>query len=99
MIRTEAHGAFNVKAKHELDWTLRYPSWRQDLAEVYRKTRPAAAAPRAPARARSDTQRIETQPSHGQSRIWSAPGPNVQTFSQNRLRMLEFERCRPRLDP
>jgi len=30
---TEAHGASNAKAKRELGWQLRYPSWRQGLAE------------------------------------------------------------------
>ena len=33
---TEARGASNAKAKRELGWTLRYPSWRQGFAEVYR---------------------------------------------------------------
>ncbi len=32
---TEARGASNAKAKRELGWTLRYPSWRQGFAEVY----------------------------------------------------------------
>ena len=34
---TEARGASNAKAKRELGWTLRYPSWRQGFAEVYAK--------------------------------------------------------------
>lgn len=29
MLGTEARGASNAKAKPELGWTLRYPSWRQ----------------------------------------------------------------------
>jgi nucleoside-diphosphate-sugar epimerase len=29
MIATECRGASNAKAKRELGWTLRYPSWRQ----------------------------------------------------------------------
>ncbi len=33
---TEARGASNVKAKRELGWTLRYPSWRRGFAAVYR---------------------------------------------------------------
>jgi nucleoside-diphosphate-sugar epimerase len=42
---TDARGASNAKAKRELGWTLRYPSWRQGFPEVY--ARPAAsAAPR-----------------------------------------------------
>jgi nucleoside-diphosphate-sugar epimerase len=32
---TDARGASNAKAKRELGWTLRYPSWRQGFAEVY----------------------------------------------------------------
>ena len=35
MIGTEARGASNAKAKRELGWTLRYPSWRQGFVEVY----------------------------------------------------------------
>jgi nucleoside-diphosphate-sugar epimerase len=35
MMGTEARGASNAKAKRELGWTLRYPSWRQAFAEVY----------------------------------------------------------------
>ena len=42
MIGTEARGASNAKAKRELGWTLRYPSWRQGFAEVYGK--PTATA-------------------------------------------------------
>jgi nucleoside-diphosphate-sugar epimerase len=51
MMGTEARGASNAKAKRELDWTLRYPSWRQGFAEVYAKPRPSkAAGTRTPAR-------------------------------------------------
>ena len=32
MMGTEARGASNAKAKRELGWTLRYPSWRQGFA-------------------------------------------------------------------
>ncbi|MDQ3873957.1 MAG: NAD(P)-dependent oxidoreductase [Actinomycetota bacterium] len=32
---TEARGASNVKAKRELGWSLRYPSWRQGFVDVY----------------------------------------------------------------
>jgi nucleoside-diphosphate-sugar epimerase len=35
MLGTEARGASNAKAKRELDWTLRYPSWRQGFAKAY----------------------------------------------------------------
>jgi nucleoside-diphosphate-sugar epimerase len=32
---TDARGASNARARRELGWTLRYPSWRQGFAEVY----------------------------------------------------------------
>jgi len=32
---TEARGASNAKAKRELGWTLRYPSWREGCPAVY----------------------------------------------------------------
>jgi nucleoside-diphosphate-sugar epimerase len=35
MMGTEVRGASNTKAKRELGWTLRYPTWRQGFAEVY----------------------------------------------------------------
>lgn len=35
MMATEARGASNAKAKRELGWKLRYPSWRQGFVEVY----------------------------------------------------------------
>jgi 2-alkyl-3-oxoalkanoate reductase len=48
---TEARGASNAKAKRELGWTLRYPSWRQGFAEVYAQRRPSTTPPiQAPAR-------------------------------------------------
>ena len=31
----EMRGASNAKAKRELGWTVRYPSWRQGFAAVY----------------------------------------------------------------
>jgi hypothetical protein len=40
---TSARGASNAKAKRELGWTLRYPSWRQGFAEAY--ATPVASAP------------------------------------------------------
>ena len=50
MMGTTARGASNAKAKRELGWTLRHPSWRQGFAEAYAKQTAAAAAPiRAPA--------------------------------------------------
>jgi nucleoside-diphosphate-sugar epimerase len=45
MLGTEARGASNAKAKRELGWTLRYPSWRQGFAEVYAKSTAATAVP------------------------------------------------------
>jgi 2-alkyl-3-oxoalkanoate reductase len=44
MLGTEARGASNAKAKRELGWTLRYPSWRQGFAEVYAKPTASPAA-------------------------------------------------------
>jgi 2-alkyl-3-oxoalkanoate reductase len=35
MMGTSARGASNAKAKRELGWTLRYPSWRTGFAAVY----------------------------------------------------------------
>ena len=35
VMMTEARGASNAKAKAELGWTLRYPSWRQGFAAAY----------------------------------------------------------------
>ncbi len=32
---TESRGASNAKAKKELDWTLRYPTWRQGFRAAY----------------------------------------------------------------
>jgi 2-alkyl-3-oxoalkanoate reductase len=49
MLGTEARGASNAKAKRELRWTLRYPSWRQGFAEVYAATAASTPEPRSPA--------------------------------------------------
>jgi nucleoside-diphosphate-sugar epimerase len=35
LLMTEARGASNEKAKRELGWTLRHPSWRTGFAEAY----------------------------------------------------------------
>ncbi len=35
MMGTESRGASNAKAKRELGWTLRYPSWRVGFASAY----------------------------------------------------------------
>jgi nucleoside-diphosphate-sugar epimerase len=45
MMGTEARGASNAKAKRELGWALRYPSWRQRFAEVYAKPTASPAKP------------------------------------------------------
>ncbi len=38
MGQTQARGASNAKAKRELGWTLRYPSWRQGFVASYAST-------------------------------------------------------------
>jgi nucleoside-diphosphate-sugar epimerase len=54
MMGTESRGASNAKAKHELGWTLRYPSWREGFAAVYSaptatsRTHPADASSHPP---------------------------------------------------
>jgi nucleoside-diphosphate-sugar epimerase len=35
VMATESRGASNAKAKRELGWTLRYPTWRQGFADSY----------------------------------------------------------------
>jgi 2-alkyl-3-oxoalkanoate reductase len=40
---TEARGASNAKAKKELGWTLRYPSWRQGFTAAYSQPESARA--------------------------------------------------------
>jgi hypothetical protein len=53
VMATETRGASNGKAKRELGWTLRYPSWRQGFPAVYselaqrmeRAPRPTATRP------------------------------------------------------
>jgi nucleoside-diphosphate-sugar epimerase/predicted ester cyclase len=35
LMATEARGGSNAKAKRELGWTLRYPSWRRGFVEAY----------------------------------------------------------------
>jgi nucleoside-diphosphate-sugar epimerase len=47
MLATEARGASNAKAKRELEWTLRYPSWRQGFPAAYARAN-VAAAPSSP---------------------------------------------------
>ena len=45
VMMTQARGASNVRAKDELGWTLRFPSWRQGFAAAYRES--SAAVTRA----------------------------------------------------
>ncbi len=40
MMQTESRGASNAKAKRELRWTLRYPSWRQGFVHAYATAQP-----------------------------------------------------------
>jgi nucleoside-diphosphate-sugar epimerase len=46
VMATESRGASNAKAKRELGWILRYPSWRQGFADLYAKPTAATSAPR-----------------------------------------------------
>jgi nucleoside-diphosphate-sugar epimerase len=43
MMATESRGASNAKAKRELGWTLRYPSWRQGFPAAYGQLKPLKA--------------------------------------------------------
>jgi nucleoside-diphosphate-sugar epimerase len=45
----ESRGASNAKAKAELGWTLRYPSWREGFAAAYAPAGAAGAPPTRPA--------------------------------------------------
>ena len=45
MLGTESRGASNAKAKRELGWTLRYPTWRQGFVEVYATPTASRATP------------------------------------------------------
>jgi nucleoside-diphosphate-sugar epimerase len=40
MMGTESRGASNAKAKRELGWTPRYPSWREGFVAAYAPTTP-----------------------------------------------------------
>jgi 2-alkyl-3-oxoalkanoate reductase len=53
VVGTEARGASNAKAKRELGWELRYPSWREGFVAVYATT--AVAQRRKPDRAAQAT--------------------------------------------
>jgi nucleoside-diphosphate-sugar epimerase len=47
MLGTDARGASNAKAKRELGWTLRYPSWRQGFLAAYATFSGSTSEPRA----------------------------------------------------
>ncbi|HWW10103.1 MAG TPA: NAD(P)-dependent oxidoreductase [Candidatus Acidoferrales bacterium] len=49
MMGTEARGASNAKAKRELGWALRYPSWREGFFAVYGRGSGVKSASPAPA--------------------------------------------------
>ncbi len=46
MMETESRGASNAKAKRELGWELRYPSWRQGFVAAYAAAAPSAGGQR-----------------------------------------------------
>ncbi len=46
MLGTTARGASNAKAKRELGWTLRYPSWREGFAAAYSTAAATTSEPR-----------------------------------------------------
>jgi 2-alkyl-3-oxoalkanoate reductase len=46
VMATESRGASNAKAKGELGWAPRYPSWRQGFADLYAEPTAATSAPR-----------------------------------------------------
>jgi nucleoside-diphosphate-sugar epimerase len=43
MMGTESRGASNAKAKRELGWTLRYPTWREGFVAAYGSPEPVSA--------------------------------------------------------
>ena len=53
MMGTESRGASNAKAKRELGWELRYPSWRQGFVAAYASTTPTDGRRSRPAAGRS----------------------------------------------
>jgi 2-alkyl-3-oxoalkanoate reductase len=58
---TEARGASNAKAKRELGWQPRYPSWREGFAAAYRSAAPAEGhRPDPAARTNQTSSRLST---------------------------------------
>ncbi len=49
-LMTESRGASNAKAKRELGWELRYPSWRSGFREAYGGARSSGSSASAPGR-------------------------------------------------
>jgi 2-alkyl-3-oxoalkanoate reductase len=43
MMGTQSRGAANARAKRELGWTLRYPSWRQGFVAAYGRSKAATS--------------------------------------------------------
>ena len=61
VMATESRGASNAKAKRELGWELRYPSWRPGFAAAYASTAPAKRrGPDPRARASHSPSRLST---------------------------------------
>jgi len=54
---TQSRGASNAKAKRELGWTLRYPSWRQGFAAAYGPAAPSGTPGASEAGAPSEVRR------------------------------------------
>ncbi|HUC39674.1 MAG TPA: NAD(P)-dependent oxidoreductase [Gemmatimonadales bacterium] len=52
VMSTEARGASNAKAKHELGWTPRYPTWRAGFFTAYASSTPAHEEASKPATAK-----------------------------------------------
>ncbi len=48
MMGTDARGASNAKAKRELGWVLRHPSWRQGFFDAYAQSEASTSEPRSP---------------------------------------------------
>jgi nucleoside-diphosphate-sugar epimerase len=61
---TEGRGFSNAKAKRELGWTPRYPSWRQGFADLYAEPSAATTPPR-PVPANTETGQGESSMSFG----------------------------------
>jgi hypothetical protein len=61
---TEGRGFSNAKAKRELGWTPRYPSWRRGFADLYAEPSAATTPPR-PVPAHAETGRGESSMSFG----------------------------------